>query len=227
VTSPPPPGEENGSPAISMTLEPLSQLKAEAARGRPYSNRISFALALELARQYVERQDYFAVLDTLDFLEGLRGASSVVAGSQFKYRPLYPLWHAHYFTTRHALRNIMLRWGLHSDDTGNKNLDRMLQEVAAEFGEEPDVWPGVLTHRLTWGGFEDRLRKGIQATLRECAPGEKRGRGLTGDWIIYGKHGGQNYYLGLATHAEGSAAPERLLERIRLACAAEFPFLFS
>lgn len=219
--------EKDGRVAVSLTLEQLARFKAEATRRRPYSNRISFALALELARRYVERQDSFAVLDTLDFLEGLRAASAVVAGAQFKHRPLYPLWHAHYFTARHTLRNLILRWGLHRDDTGNKDLGRLFQEVAAEFGAEPDVWPGVLAHRLTWGGFEDRLRKSTDAKLRECLPGEKRGRGLTGDWIIYGKHEGQNYYLGLATHSEGGDEPERLLERLRLACAAEFPFLFS
>lgn len=228
VTSPPPHEEENGgSVAVSMTVEQLGRFKAEAARGRSYSNRISFALALELAGQYVERQDYFAVLDALDFLEGLRAASSVVAGTQFKHRPLYPLWHAHYFTARHTPRNLILRWGLPRDDTGNTDLDRLFREVAAEFGDEPEVWPGVLLHRLTLGGFEDRLHKGTEATLRECPPGEKRGRGLTGDWIIYGKHEGQNYYLGLATHSEVQAEPERLLERLRLSCAAEFPFLFS
>lgn len=210
-----------------MTLEQLGRFKAEATRGRPYANRISFALAVEIARQYAERQDYFAVLDALDFLEGLREASPIVAGTQFKHRPLYPLWHAHYSSARHTARNLTPRWGLHGNDKGNKDLDRLFQEVAAEYGEEPDVWPKVLAHRLTWGGFEDRLRKGAEATRRECLPGEKRGRGLTGDWIIYGKHEGQNYYLGLATHAEGSDEPERLLERLRLACAAEFPFLFS
>jgi hypothetical protein len=59
-----------------------------------------------------------------------------------------------------------------------------------------DVWQRVLSHRFMLDGYTDR------ATNQR----------LTGDWIIFGKHDGANYYLDLATHEDGTQ-PERLLER--------------
>jgi hypothetical protein len=68
-----------------------------------------------------------------------------------------------------------------------------------------------LVHRLYVDGFEER------AAQR-----------LTGDWIIFAKHDGQNYYLDLATHeeAQGQANSERLMQKLRDGSRAEFRFLF-
>jgi len=46
---------------------------------------------------------------------------------------------------------------------------------------------------------------------------------LTGEWIIYAQHEGQNYYLCLAQHDEDADA----FERIKRGCVDEFPFLRS
>lgn len=49
---------------------------------------------------------------------------------------------------------------------------------------------------------------------------------MTGDWIVFGRHEGQNFYLDLASHEEGND-PAGLLGKLRDANAWEFPFLFS
>lgn len=49
---------------------------------------------------------------------------------------------------------------------------------------------------------------------------------MTGDWIVFGKQQGKNYYLDLATHAEPEE-PARLYEKLRGGSEAEFPFLFA
>jgi hypothetical protein len=46
---------------------------------------------------------------------------------------------------------------------------------------------------------------------------------LTGDWIIYAQHEGQNYYLCLSAHGKDADA----FERIKRCCVDEFPFLRS
>lgn len=87
----------------------------------------------------------------------------------------------------------------------------MLNQVAAEFDNDSDLWPRYLAHKLVVEGTEDRM-----------------GRGLTGDWIIFAKHDGQHFYLDLATHDEGSADnADRLIEKLRNGSSAEFPFLFE
>jgi hypothetical protein len=49
---------------------------------------------------------------------------------------------------------------------------------------------------------------------------------LTGEWIVFARHEGQNYYLCLATHDEVRANPSVLVERIS-GCTGEFPFLVA
>lgn len=90
-----------------------------------------------------------------------------------------------------------------------KPLWEMLSDVATTHGNEPDKWPGIVTYRMIVDGYTHRVR-----------------RGLTGDWIIFGKYAGENYYLDLATHEEG-AEPEKLYEKLRQGSAGEFPFLFG
>jgi energy-coupling factor transporter ATP-binding protein EcfA2 len=49
-----------------------------------------------------------------------------------------------------------------------------------------------------------------------------RTRELTGEWIVFAKHEGKNYYLCLAGHEEGD---DDIFARIRDGCAGEFLFL--
>ncbi|TDR72047.1 hypothetical protein [Paludibacterium purpuratum] len=210
---------------LSLTLGQLSTIKQNLLPGRAYSQRISLALALQLAQMKVERDYFDWVVDQLDFLEGLCVSSCVVASTQFKHAPLFPLWHAHYSTPSDIARN--LRQNI-TGKQGARWLHSLINEVATQCGENPDVWPGVLAHRMVIDGYRHRTRQGESATIHEMPPGEPRGQGLTGEWIIYGKHQGENYYLSLATHAE--AEPEQvadLYERLQGSCQAEFPFLFS
>jgi hypothetical protein len=69
-----------------------------------------------------------------------------------------------------------------------------------------------LVHRLNVDGLEERALA----------------QRLTGDWIIFAKRDGENYYLDLATHeeAEGPANSERLMQKLQAGCQSEFPFLF-
>jgi hypothetical protein len=51
-----------------------------------------------------------------------------------------------------------------------------------------------------------------------------RAQKLTGEWIVFAKHEGKNYYLTLAAHGEGD---DHIFARIRDGCVSEFPFLSS
>ena len=45
---------------------------------------------------------------------------------------------------------------------------------------------------------------------------------LTGDWVVYAQHEGQNYYLCIAKHGDSD---EHIREQIDVACTHQFPFL--
>jgi hypothetical protein len=196
-------------PSLSFEPAQLLQVKFEAVRGRPYSDRISLVLAFRLLGITSPGLDVFAVLDELDYMEGFASGSKTKSETQFKRAPLAPFWHKHFASARHILPNIMIRWNVQHG--GNKDFDELLNRIATAFGNDPEAWQKHLAHALTVGAVEDRAK-----------------RGFTGDWIIYGKHEGRNYYFDLASHEEGeSQNADALYGKLKSGCAAEFPFLFT
>jgi hypothetical protein len=194
---------------ISLDKDLIDRLKSEAVRDKFYSERISIALAFRLLESSNPRFNAFAVLDEMDYLEGIRSSSCTKEESQFKKPPLFPFWHKHFFSAQHLLKNIGIRWNMQNG--GNRDLDKLLYSVVAKHGEKPDIWPNYLTHQLVNVGFTERSE-----------------RGLTGDWLIYAKHEGLNYYLDLATHEEGvGTQADTLFKKLENGSKAEFPFLFS
>jgi len=205
MLSQPPPG---ATLPPNLTRDQLARLKLEITGRAAYAPRVSLVLALRLIGH---RADRSAVVCEIDSLEGVRLPTRAKPAQQFKHAPLTPLWHKHFFSPRHLFRNIGERWNL-ARGGGNRDLDAVLSEVATDYGSDPSMWPGKLVDRHNVGGLEERAEA-------------KR---LTGDWIIFAKHHGQNYYLDLATHeeAEGSDNAERLMQKIRAGSRADFSFLF-
>jgi hypothetical protein len=180
------------------------QIVAVKQRGlmeKSYAQRVGLVMALEMARRYEEREWYWPILDEIDQLEGLGRGSRTKPAEQFREGgPLYPLWHKHYFTPSHLIKNIGLRWSL--DRKRNRDLLQLCQRSS----------PSNAIHELVIGGYSDRAAAGR----------------LTGDWIVFAKHCGRNYYLGIATHQEGSEqGGSQLMDRLRKNCESEFPFCFE
>lgn len=193
----------------SLDRKQIEEIKYEAAFGGPWAERISIALAFRLLDRFNPYFSKFNVLDEINFLEGIKPGTSTKPATQFKNPPLFPFWHKHFMLPNQIMRNIGIRWNL--EGGGNRDLTKMIREVAKNHGNDPDIWPSVLAHRMTIEAFEDRAR-----------------RGLTGHWLIFGKHGGMNYYLDLATHEEGKKEnANELKKKLINGSRAEFPFLFE
>ena len=126
---------------------------------------------------------------------------------QNQYPPLKGLWHKHYMQPGIASLAMNIQHGL--KQYGIPYLAKKVQE-AKESGEErffttEDVAP--IANDAVQGNWQ-RLREAER---------------LTGEWIVFAKHEGQNYYLTLATHDKTTHEHERqLIENI---CYGEFPFL--
>jgi hypothetical protein len=190
---------------VSFSLEEVQNIKANVTHGASYAYRISFAFIVRLAQCGEDR----SVLHEIDVLERIAPNSSTKEATQFKRPPLHPFWHKHFTTPRHLIRNVGERWGLGKN--GNRDLAIMLEKVADTCGDQLERWPNRLVHELIISGLNDRLAA-------------KR---MTGDWIIFAKHEGLNYYLDLATHQEATRASDQLLAKLRNGSAREFPFLFQ
>jgi len=194
---------------VSYDTAQLREIKRQVTVGRPYAERISLSFAVQLSLVGARFREDRVILDVIDSLEGLRPRSRLRNEQQFRHSPLHPFWHTHWSAPRHMPRNIGIHWNLISKGSHDP-LTPMLQEVASEHGSDPARWPGMAAYRVI-DGYRQRAR-----------------RGLTGDWIIYGKHEGYNYYLALATHEEGEGSnASQLYKKLREGSAAEFPFLFE
>lgn len=189
---------------LSLSDGEIEDIKTEILQGRPYAERISWGFALRL----MAYKNSFSVTDELDYLEGYREGTLTKPAAQFK-PPLYPFWHKHFTTPGHLAHNLQVRWGMNKG--GNRDLENLIKDIAQGYGGNDGEWPNYLADRLIIGGYGDRL-----------------GRGLTGNWIIYAQHLGLNYYLDLATHDEavGDNAV-KLLSKLQNSAYAEFPFCFE
>lgn len=186
-------------------------VKFDACQGRPYWPRVSFSMAARLYGRYWGREDYFPILDELDFLEGRRRSTRTKEEGQFRKLPLYPFFHKHFSAARHLPRNVAVRWGIDEGRSGNRDLNNMIERVACEYGEDPDEWPARLVHEFVMEAFSQRAQQ----------------RRLTGDWIIFSKFNGQNYYLGVVDHdIRGGDDDQHLYDWLRMSCEWEYPFLF-
>jgi hypothetical protein len=190
---------------ISLTLDQVTAIKRDVTRGASYADRVSlgFAIALDGIRRQLREDDY--VLREIDVLEGLSSHSSTKIPEQFKKPPLHPFWHKHFSTARHLNHNIGARWGF--EKSGNRDFSAAIETVTREYGDQPDLWQKRLPYQIVLGGLHDRTTAGR----------------MTGDWIIFAKHEGRNFYLGLGTHEESGDA---IYQRLRGGSASEFPFLF-
>ncbi len=143
-------------------------------------------------------------------VQGLEGSAPLVGTkptSQFERPTLQGLWKKHYLVAGKAsmAENIRRGWG---------RKQRVLRQIIKESYNPmtahlpPETVPKNIANAAITDTYAERSR-------------EQR---LTGEWIVYAKCGGQNYYLCLARHGEGDSD---ILERIKRGCVDEFPFLRS
>jgi hypothetical protein len=191
---------------VSLSLDEVRAIKKYATRDAVYADRVSLGFAVALAHLGEALGEDHEVLHEIDVLEGFASNSSAKESTQFKRPPLHPFWHKHFSTARHLMRNMGEHWGL--GNSGNRDLSAMIEGVAVECGDQPDLWPKRLVHQLVLGGLDDRAAA----------------RRMTGDWIIFARHEGRNFYLGLGTHDDDD---EALYQRLRQGSEWEFPFLFA
>jgi hypothetical protein len=146
----------------------------------------------------------------IDPIEVLEAVKEVEAGeitlhtkraTQFTREPLKGLWHKHYFSARFLPHNILL--GL-----GNNGLRKIVTE------ELDATKSPVVT--------EEMLRAVAERVTREPLDARHEAGKITGEWIVFARHEGRNYYLCLATHSTGD---DVVFDNIQKGCAREFPDL--
>jgi hypothetical protein len=139
-------------------------------------------------------------------LEGL-GSSGTRAAEEFDRPPLRGFWKKHYLVggMGSLAKNIMLGLG-----KKRRGLRRIVQEH----------WNPATAHLPP-----EAVSRNIANAITNLYADRSLAQELTGEWIVFARHEGQNYYLCLAMHEEVRGDPNVLVERIKNGCVPEFPFL--
>ena len=145
----------------------------------------------------------FSIIDEIKNLEDVGPPQQTKPASEFKGAHLKGLWHKHFFAANLSL----LAHNISNQLAGGK-LGKLVEDIF-DPNKSPVVTKemiGELSHRVVVGSLEDRASDGK----------------LTGEWIVFAKHQGQNYYLCLTTHESGD---ENIAQSIKAACMPQFAFL--
>ncbi|HAU8253868.1 TPA: hypothetical protein I7148_21680 [Vibrio vulnificus] len=141
------------------------------------------------------------ILDAIADNEDPDRSVGIKSATEFRKLPLKGLWHKHYFSARFIGHNL---W----NQTRNGKLEKLVREVY-----DPKVSP-VVTRAMN----EEFAKRLVSGSLEERQDQNK----LTGEWIVFAKYKGNNYYLCLGTH---NGEDQWIRNKIELVCTKEFSFL--
>jgi hypothetical protein len=193
----------DGSDATSELLSFAGAIGLESVA----AGRYSFLLLLELfGATQSGMLNPAKVVSQIRVLEDVETASGLKAATLFKHPPLQGLWHQHYLEDGLPSMARNIKKGI-----GNFGLPWFEQKIAdaKASGEERYVTEADVAQIAHDAIVSNWVR------LINC-------EALTGEWLIFAKHEGKNYYLSLGKHNSGD---DLLRSQIDAVCLQEFPFL--
>lgn len=170
-------------------------------------DRYSALLLLQLFASYKSRRlNPSKVIHEITSLESTDVISNTKPPEPFNGSALRGLWHKHYLPDGIRAMAINLRNGILKD--GLPWFEKRVNDAVAS-GEEHFVTEEDIK-TITYDAVSQNWTR--RSTAKE----------LTGEWVIYAKHEGLNYYLCLGEHSTGD---QNLRANIEAICFTEFPFL--
>jgi hypothetical protein len=145
--------------------------------------------------------DTAPVIKQIMHLEGQGSGLQMKPATEFRGEHLKGLWHQHFFVVHpsalaHNIQNHL----------GKDGLEKLVSEHLPMGETVTASMLNALSHAI------------VTESLEERADAEK----LTGEWIIFAKDNGKNYYLSIETHEQRD---EQIANNLRVACLPEFPFI--
>lgn len=186
---------------LILTDQQLSEFSDRLGLCDDLRQRISELFLLDLfVYEWEFGVEPFEVIAEIRNLEKGDGNTKTKPATEFKHPPLAGLWHKHFFSAHFLVQNMC--------NALNRGTLAVLVEQVFNPGE-PTITQEMcreLSHRMTHEPVEARARKKM----------------LTGEWIVFAKHGCRNYYLCLSRH---EAEDQLIADRIKENCVREFPFI--
>jgi len=191
-----------GGQEYSVTCHDLHSFAENIGLTKACQDRWSYLLALDIYMQFhhstVTPED---IVREIYHLETDPSQSRTKASAPFTRAILAGLWHKHYFTAAHVPKNLL------NQLSGNKLTEIIEGACGSDTGQVLNQeMANEIVYATTHGTFSERLNAGR----------------LTGEWIVFTKHNGANYYLCLGMHTDDDAGT---LARVHAYCASQFSFL--
>ena len=191
-----------GNDVQTVTEDGLGEFASLVGLDRAAPGRFSWLFAMQLfLHVQADDVDPSMIVSEIKALEGEPQAVGTKPPTKFTKEPLKGLWHKHFFSAHFVAHNLI-------NQLSGGRLKALVEKVL-----DPKKHPIItaeliqeLSHVVATGTFEQR---------------EALGK-LTGEWIVFAIHGGQNYYLCLSTHNAGDQA---IYDQIKSVCFHQFPFL--
>jgi hypothetical protein len=146
------------------------------------------------------------VVSQIRVLEGVETGKGLKAATPFKHPPLEGLWHQHYLEGGLPSMARNIRKGI-----GKFGLPWVKRKVAdAKVSGEERYFTAADVAQIA----HDAVVSNWERLIDNAA--------LTGEWLLFAKYEGKNYYLCLGKHNSGD---DVLRSQIDAICLQEFPFL--
>jgi hypothetical protein len=187
---------------IKVTSEKLAQWRDFYLSDPELVSRISELMWFDM---YVLEAEFGVsphdIIKSVLDLEAGEKSQGVKPATPFGKLPLKGLWHKHFFSAHFLVNNIIL-------GHGKNGLAKLIDEVF-DAANSP-----IVTHEM----IAELARRATRDPVEQRDTAGK----LTGEWIIFTKQGGKNYYISANTHAAGD---QFIYDRITQYCVRDFPQL--
>ena len=158
----------------------------------------SIFLAQAYASEINHVFDNFDLTHPIKVLEGLTTSDGTGDAEQFKHPPLAGLYKKHFTSPRFLVKNLsnFLR-----SKEGKKHFNKVWDEAAKASGSEfiDETFTKYLAHHITVDPI----------TIKSAS------NKMTGEWIVFHKYNGENFYLTMAFHGETN---EQIYQKVAYAC---------
>lgn len=194
---------------LNVTGSQARQFASYFIKDKELLSRMSELFLIDL---YIYCQEFgVAPGQIIQEIEGMEPGGSTKRGTKpaepFTKEALRGLWHKHFFSAPFMAVNLQDGWR-----------KGRLRKLVSESLDPSKAKPGETQEEFADRVSRELARRAVNETLDL-----RRGDGkLTGEWIIFARHEGKNYYLCLNTHKNGDAY---ISARIIEFCLDEFPFV--
>jgi len=147
-----------------------------------------------------------SIINEINYLEDPKGRTRTKKAKKFSGGKLKGFWHTHFFNGDASQQAINYLKLLDKEGAVESIIKNIVDET-----DDPRIISKKIAERMVSQQFGDITDK----------------KSWTGDWVIYAKHKGINYYLMICKHSKPGEDTDPIYHEIKENCGSQYPFLFA